>query len=156
MFKKILFISTLLFASSAYSADYLDTQFGDNGLEVHIMKVSINKNIMTIVFAAENTGEDDAEFSSFPVRQVYFSTSDRKYPVIKDTEGLWLASTIAYSNTDIDLFSHKLNASEYYTFTIKPNGKKVGWMKFEAPQDGDWPLDLTLPGITPFTLNKPE
>jgi len=111
---------------------------------------------MTIVFAAENTGDQETEYFSFPIRQVYFATGDKKYPVIKDTDGFWLASTIAYSNTNFDLFSHKTNASEYYTFKIKPNGKKIGWMKFEAPEEADWPLDLTLPGITPFTLNKPE
>ena len=29
-------------------------------------------------------------------------------------------------------------------------------MKFEKPNDADWPLDLSLPGVTPFTLQKPE
>lgn len=34
--------------------------------------------------------------------------------------------------------------------------KQVGWIKFEAPGDADWPIDLSLPGVSPFTIDKPE
>ncbi|MGH1540404.1 MAG: hypothetical protein ACRBHB_08270 [Arenicella sp.] len=156
MLKKILLLSAILFSANAYSANYIDTQYGENGMEVHIMKVSFNKNIMTVVFAVENTSDEDAVYSAFPIQQVYFNTGNKKYPVIKDAEDRWLASTIAYTNSKTDIFADKLNSNKYYTFTVKAGGKKVGWMKYEAPQDSDWPLDLSFPGVTPFTINKPQ
>lgn len=156
MFKKILLISTLLFSANAHSADYLDTQYGENGLEVNIMKVTFNKNIMTVVFSVENTTDEESVNSAFPIKQVYYNTGDKKYPVIKDAKDHWLASTIAYSTSKTDIFADQLNISQYYTFKLKPKGKKIGWMKFEAPQESDWPLDLNFPGVTPFTINKPQ
>ena len=156
MFKKILLVSVLIFSASAHSADYLDTQYGENGLEAHVMKVTFNKNIMTIVFALENTSDQKNVYSAFPIKQVYINTGDKKYPVIKDTKDYWLASTIAYSTSKTDIFANNTNTSQVYVFTLKPKGKKVGWMKFEKPQDADWPLDLNFPGVTPFTLNKPQ
>ena len=33
--------------------------------------------------------------------------------------------------------------------------RQVGWVKFEAPADADWPIDLSLPGVSPFTISQP-
>ena len=156
MFKKILLISVLIFSVSAHSADYLDTQYGENGMEVHVMKVTFNKNIMTIIFTVENTSDEETSYLSFPIEQVYFNTGNKKYPVIKDANSKWLASTISYSSTKRDIFTDSLDSNSLYTFKLMSRGKKVGWMKFEKPQDIDWPLDLSFPGVTPFTLNKPQ
>jgi len=155
MFKKILLIATLLFTANAHSADYFDTQYGEDGMEVHIMKVTFNKNIMTIVFAVENTSDEEITYKEFPIKQVYVNTGDKKYPIIKDAKGDWLASTVGY-NADNNIFADRKDFSSSYTFKIKSKGKKIGWMKFEKPQDADWPLDLNFPGVTPFTLNKPQ
>ena len=125
MFKKIVLISTLLFSANAFSADYLDTQYGDDGLEVHIMKVTFNKNIMTVVFKVENTGDEEFSYLSFPIKQVFFNTGDKKYPVIKDADRNWLASTIAYSVSEKDIFSDERDAHSNNVFLLKPKGKKL-------------------------------
>jgi len=118
MFKNIILISTLLFASNAFSANYLDTQYGDNGLEVHIMKVTSNKNIMTVIFKAENTSDEEVDYLSFPNKQVFFNTGDKKYPVIKDVDRNWQASTIAYGTSTKDLFSDEKDAQTNNEFKL--------------------------------------
>ena len=154
--KQMLVISAGLFSTIAYSADYLDTQYGQDGLEVHIMKTKINKNIMTVIFAIENTNDTDGEYFALPIPQVFYNTNDKKYPVLKDADGKWLASTIGYSSSDFDIFLSSNYTSKNHTFELAAGKKKIGWVKFEAPQDSDWPLDLQFPSVTPFTLDKPE
>jgi len=157
MLKPLLLISTLLFVQPAFSADYLDTQYGSDGLEVHLKKVSLNHSILTVVIELENTGDQKFKYMSLPVSQVYYNTKDKKYPVVKDTEGKWLASTVAYGRfTDHSIFIDQTNLSKNSMFEIGAGKKKIAWMKFEAPQESDWPLELNMIGISPFTINKPE
>lgn len=156
MLERLVLIASMLFIVPSFAADYIDTQYGPDGLEVHIKKVSTNHNVLTVVFEIENTGDEEVEYLALPVSQVFYNTNDKKYPVLKDAEDKWLASTIAYSNSDVSIFSHKEDLSEYYTFTLDAGKTKIGWAKFEAPQDSDWPLDLSFPGISPFSISKPE
>lgn len=111
---------------------------------------------MTVVFKIENISDQEFNYFSFTIKRVFFNTGDKKYPVIKDAEKNWLASTIAYGSTKKDIFSDERDTQTYNYFKLKPKAKKVGWMKFEKPQGADWPLDLSLSGVTPFTLQKSE
>jgi len=158
MLKKLFFISLSLLSINTHAADYLDTQYGDDGLEAHIMKATINHNILTIVFAFENTGSETITIPSIPVSQVFYNTNDKKYPVLKDAEKKWLASTIIYNRfteSNSRIFTGREDGDSNHTLAITAGKKKIGWIKFEAPKDSVWPLDLNMPSITPFTVNKP-
>lgn len=157
MFKKLLLLSMFLFTVNSHAAEYLDTQYGQDGIEVHLLKAKISNNVLTVSFMVENTTGAKVEFNSMVVSNVNYTSSDKKYPVLKDVDGKWLASTITYdeSNSTNSLFTWKKSPYQYHYIKLANKNKRVGWVKFEAPQDGNWPIELALPGVTPFTIEKP-
>jgi len=158
MFKNIfLIISLLLISINSYADNYLDTQFGQDGVEVHLLKVKTSNNVLTISIMIENTTGDKLKFISMVVADANYTSADKKYPVLKDANGKWLASTITYEekNADGALFTNKESPFEYHTMKFKKDQKHVGWLKFEAPSDDNWPIELALPGVSPFTIEKP-
>lgn len=157
MFKKILLLSSLIVSGYANAADYLDTQYGQDGVEVHLLKAKVTNNVLTISFMVENTTGSKIEFMSMVVGGVNYTSSDKKYPVLKDAEGKWLASTITYDdgNSSNSLFTSKKSPYTYHYIKLGDKKKRIGWIKFEAPQEGGWPIEVALPGVSPFTIEKP-
>ncbi|KAB7610501.1 hypothetical protein F9L33_14475 [Amylibacter sp. SFDW26] len=155
--KNIILAAAITLASPAFSADYLDTQYGPDGLEAHLLKTSVSNDILTVAFMIENSTAEKVKFVSMAVDNVLYTTKDKKYPVLKDAENKYLASTIVYGNISQRgfLFATVPDAS-YRSITMEAGSKKVGWVKFEAPAGSDWPIEVSLPGITPFTIDKPE
>ena len=158
MFKKILLLSALLFSVNASAANYLDTQYGQDGVEVHLLKAKVSNNVLTISFMVENTTGAKVKFQSMVAASVNYTSADKKYPILKDANGKWLASTITYdeSNSKNSLFTSKDSPYTYHYTQLEDKNKRVGWIKFEAPQDSDWPIEVTLPGVSPFTIEKPQ
>lgn len=151
MFKKILLFCAILFTSHAYANDYLDTQYGDDELALHIIKISFYKEIMTIVFKAENTGDEEKTYKSIKLDDLYFNTGDKKYSVLRVKHGSWVASVGERRDR---LFAGISSGSS--EFTLKAKAKKMGWVKFKTPKESDWPVEMNIPGFAPFVLNKPE
>jgi len=158
MFKKILLLSAMLFSINASAANYLDTQYGQDGVEVHLLKTKVTNNVLTISFMVENTTGSKVEFKSMVAASVNYTSADKKYPILKDADGKWLASTITYDegNSTNSLFTAKESPYTYHFIKLNDKNKRVGWVKFEAPQDGEWPIEVTLPGVSPFTIEKPQ
>ena len=157
MFNKIFLFLLLTVTGHANAANYLDTQYGQDGVEVHLLKAKVTNNVLTISFMVENSTGAKVEFKSMVVANVNYTSSDKKYPVLKDANGKWLASTITYHENlaDGSLFTAKESPYQNHYVRLADKNKRIGWMKFEAPQDGDWPIEVALPGVTPFTIEKP-
>lgn len=148
----------MLFSVNAIAANYLDTQYGQDGIEVHLLKAKVTNNVLTVSIMVENTTGEEVKFISMVTENVNYTSSDKKYPVLKDADGKWLASTITYStsNSRNALFTADKSPNQYHTIKLKNKNKRVGWVKFEAPQDGGWPIEVAFPGVTPFTIEKPQ
>lgn len=157
MFNKILLVIGMTLASTANATNYLDTQYGQDGVEVHLLKAKVTNSVLTMSFMVENTTGEKVEFKSMVVEAVNYTSSDKKYPVLKDAEGKWLASTITYDegNSQDSLFTAKQSPYQYHYVRLGDKKKRVGWVKFEAPQEGGWPIEAALPGVSPFTIEKP-
>jgi len=157
MIKKILLLSTILMSMSVSAANYLDTQYGQDGVEVHLLKVNVTNNVLTISFMVENTTGSDIKLISMVANSANYTSSDKKYPILKDAEGKWLASTITYedSNSYNSLFTAKESPDQYHYTKLADKQKRVGWVKFEAPQSDGWPIEVALPGVSPFTIEQP-
>lgn len=153
--KKLLFIILMMSASPAISADYLDTQYGPDGTEAHLLKASVSNNILTIAFMLENTSDISVKIRSLDIKEANYTTKDTKYPVLQDTNGQYLASTLTYEEGTVWGYIFAANPDTHILLEIDGGGKKVGWLKFEAPADSDWPIELSLPGISPFTISQP-
>lgn len=153
-------ILTLFLIPSSHAVKALDTQYAQDGIEVHLLKANVSHGVLTTSFMFENTSESAVIFESMVVSGAHYTTADKKYPVLKDTNGKWLASTITYnekpSGSSRALFTNRDNPSNAHTIRFDGGAKRVGWVKFEAPTDDAWPIELTLPGVSPFTIEKPE
>ena len=158
MFKKVIFTTLMLFSFNAFAApEPIDTQFSEEGLEVHLLKVGIAHDVLTLVFAYDNQSEEDVEMLAIPIKEVFFNTKDQKFPVLIDEQNNHLASPIANKGASNNVvFTAKETSQRHVSFTVKAGKKKIAWVKFEAPKDDGWPLSFVLPGVTPFTINKPE
>lgn len=155
----IMILFNLHFAN-AQAADFLDTQFGPEGLEVHLLKAAVSNKVLTIAFMIENSSDSEVKIKNFATDEALFTTADKKYPVLKDTNGFYLASTLAKRSTQPGVIFYPPISPEGKKFNpgslrFKGKSKKVGWVKFEAPSDDEWPIELSLPGVTPFTISKP-
>jgi len=157
MFKKILLLTAMIVAANVNAANYLDTQYGQDGVEVHLLKAKVTNSVLTVSFMVENTTGAEVKLESMVVGSVNYTSSDKKYPVLKDANGKWLASTITYDkgNSYNSLFTSKESPDDYHYIKLGDKNKRVGWVKFEAPQEGGWPIEVALPGVTPFTIEKP-
>jgi len=152
--KKLLVAVLLASAGPSFADDFLDTQYGPHGWEVHLLRASVANDVLTVAFMIENTGSSAEYMASMDVTEVAYTTSDEKFPVLIDANGQYLASTITYApNEDGSLFrAPDIDQNEIY---LSKEERQVGWVKFEAPEDADWPIDLSLPGVSPFTIAKP-
>lgn len=155
--KTIVLVSLFLTSSHTFAANYLDTQYGQDGIEVHLLKATVTNNVLTVSFMVENTTGTEVELKSMVIANTNYTSADKKYPVLKDADGKWLASTITYdaSHSHSSLFTSKESPFRYHYISLKDKKKRVGWVKFEAPQEGGWPIEVALPGVSPFTIEKP-
>ena len=158
MFKKVIFVTLMLFSFNAFAApEPIDTQFSEEGLEVHLLKVGIAHDVLTLVFAYDNQSEEDVKILAIPIKEVFFNTKDQKFPVLIDEQNNYLASPIGNKGANRNIvFTVEDSSKSFNSFTVKAGKKKIAWAKFEAPKDDGWPLSFVLPGVTPFTINKPE
>lgn len=151
--KKLLLAALLTCAGPVFADDFLDTQYGPFGWEVHLLRASIANDVLTIAFMIENTGSSAEHMDSLDIEEVAYTTTDMKFPVLTDVNGAHLASTIAYERGDDEsIFRGPGHRNRLY---LTEGERQVGWIKFEAPEDSDWPIDLSLPGVSPFTIANP-
>ena len=152
--KPFLFAAFLTLSGPAFANDFMDTQYGPFGSEVHLLRASVTNDVLTIAFMIENTSSKVEYMNSMDVTEVAYTTSDKKFPVLTDANGEYLASTTAYKQNEDN---HIFRGPDITRVSIRfaEGERQVGWVKFEAPSDADWPIDLSLPGVSPFTIAKP-
>lgn len=153
--KRLLLAAALTIAGPAVAGNYLDTQFGPYGWEVHLLKATVANDVLTVAFMIENTGSDGERMDLLDVTEVVYTTSDKKFPVLQDANGDYLASPITYEQSSDDGNLFRGPDARGSTIYMSGGEKQVGWVKFEAPGDTDWPVDLSLPGVSPFVIAKP-
>ncbi len=110
----------------------LQTQYGNDGIEIDIVKCKVLKDVMTLVIVARHPGDGEGYVQIFPDR-VYYIANNKKYHVLQDSEGAWISS-------------HGTGFSGY----IKKGKSLMGWFKFPAPPADVNKIQITLDKILPF------
>ena len=153
---KHLFLFLLLaLPLTSVSAEYLDTQYTTGGLETHLLKASVSNGVLTIAFMVENPTDEKVELTPpFNPNQVEYVAGDKRYPALKDANDQWMLSPFGSTIRGTELFSEKTGT--YYYGRFKAEAKIVAGVKFEAPDDDAWPIDLALPQTSPFTIENPN
>ena len=127
----------MLSAVPASAAEPLQTQMGQNGeMEADVLKAKVDGQVLTVAIAFRNTG-DAKTIVEFKWHDVYFidKSQTKKYHVLKDNKGVWVASQVYYGGV---------------RQTIDAGKKKLIWFKFPAPPEGDDSINLTIPAALPF------
>ncbi len=153
--KKIVFAAAVAFAAPAMAQQFLDTQYGPNGVEVHLLKASVANDVLTIAFMLDNTTGESQRVMSLGIADVVYTTADTKFPVLRDVNDQYLASTITYEK-NADQFIFAAVPDDENTLSLSKGERQVGWVKFEAPDASEWPIEVSLPGVSPFTISQPS
>ncbi len=152
-----IFLAVILFTLSSLTLarEPLDTQYTSGGLETHLLKATVSNGVLTVAFMVENPTDEEIKLHPpFNPNQVEYVARDKRYPVLKDANDQWMLSPLGETVFNNHLFSENDDSNYYVKF--RPKEKKVGWVKFEAPPDDAWPIDLALPQTSPFTIEKPN
>ncbi len=139
---RLAFISAVMAAImfsgiTASQAEPVQSQMGLNGeMEADVLKAKVDGEILTVTIAFRSTS-DTKSVVEFKWSDVYFinKAQDKKYHVLKDSKGTWVASQIYYGGV---------------SQTIPAGKKKLVWFKLPAPPAGDETINLTLPVAMPF------
>ncbi len=134
--------------STGIAQTALQTQYGPDGVEVDLMRAKVGGKVLSVVFAFRNTGSSSAEVT-YKIDEVHYidNTESKKYQVLKDEKGVWLAGPISSFKQYIK------NKWEIFPAThvhLSEGEKKIVWYKFPAPPEGVSSVQINLPEISPF------
>ena len=72
MMKRLILTAAIASASPAMSQQFLDTQYGPNGVEVHLLKASVANEVLTVAFMLENTTGSRQSLISLGITEVAY------------------------------------------------------------------------------------
>lgn len=148
-FKGIHFIALLclLFAaSSVYALEPIDTQIGQDGMSVHLMKAKVNNGVLTVSILLDNDTDGAVSLIRPNINEIHYVAGSKKYPVLKDSNGAWLASPV---HDEDNLFEGRHNGAYY----LPQKKKVVAWFKLPAPPEGTTSIEISVPGVSPFSAD---
>ncbi|PIE82959.1 MAG: hypothetical protein CSA09_03985 [Candidatus Contendobacter odensis] len=146
LFLALTLSTTWLSTSMAQTA--LQTQYGPDGVEVDLVRAKIGGKVLSVVFAFRNTGSSSADVT-YKIEDVHYidNTESKKYQVLKDEKGAWLAGPIDYSKKFIKNKWERYPTTHIY---LSEGKKKIVWYKFPAPPENVTKIQINLPEISPF------
>lgn len=143
----------LLSLSPAHAAQYIDSQMGENGVDVHVTKARVLNGVLGVTLLyVNNTKTSYQPGLKLKAEEVFLLAGQKKYQILKDLQtNEWLAAPLVKARLSDKIFlgpTHLSAASKY-----REGEKKVSWLKFPAPPAGVNTVELLIPGVSPFTFN---
>jgi archaellum component FlaF (FlaF/FlaG flagellin family) len=126
------------------------TRPGSGGLEVDLTDVAVSGDVVTVSLRYRNitdlySGSVNLIDVDFPIERVNITddATSRRYGVLKDQSGQYMASPVSDDN---DRTIH---------FTVKPEktypgSYEVAWFKFPAPPPEAQTISINVPKVAPF------
>ncbi len=158
----------IVFPGILNAKEVLDEQFGPGGSKVELVKARVRNNVLTLavryIHPWEATSfegrknitiERKVELTrrkipiKFKVKSVFYVANGKRYYVLKDKNGHWLASPVV---------GEYIADPEPEKGKIKPlildddNPVRVLWFKFPAPPEGVDGVEFQIPGVAPFDV----
>ncbi len=161
------------------AGEVMDEQFGPGGSKVELVKAKVRNDVLTIAvryvhpyetMTAEEQNQlrgknwrREADIKSrqipikFKVSSVFYVANGKKYHVLKDKNGNWLASPVVgdYVAEPVDIKSVKrhLRKGEVPALILDANHPvKILWFKFPAPPEGVQGIEFQIPEVAPFDV----
>ena len=70
----------------------LDTQISSDGIEVHLIKVTVRDDILTIYIMLSNSSDKEIKVNNFNVKEIQYITDGKRNLVLKDAANNWIVS----------------------------------------------------------------
>jgi archaellin len=127
--------------SSRYTV--ITTRPGSGGLEVDLTSVAVTGDIVTVSLRYRNLRVYYGADVNFPIEQVSITddATSRRYGVLKDQSGQYMASPLSSSNT----IQFTVDSEKTY-----PGSYEVAWFKFPAPPPEAQTISINVPKVAPF------
>ncbi len=149
----------------------LDEQFGPGGSRVELVKAKIRNNVLTLAVRYTHPAEVlkldgkhpsmDLRVRNIPIKfkvgSVFYIADGKRYFVLKDKEGNWLASPVVgdYICEPVDLQALKKQMKKNKVPALKleeDHPVKILWFKFPAPPEGVDEIEFQIPEVSPFDV----
>lgn len=122
------------------------TQMSMSGdLEVDLKQAKVDGSVLTAILLYRNTGTKVVNVR-YSIENVYFidKRENKKYQVLKDEKGDWIAAPVARSGIG---FEGAVGADP---LVVDVGEKKSVWFKFPAPPAESTSINLVVPDVIPF------
>ncbi len=176
----VMLLATVLAAGArAHAAKVIDEQFGPDGSKVELVKAKVLNGVLTLAVRYIHPWElttpeerENYEISQknrmyqiknrkipikFKVSSVFYVADGKKYYVLKDKSGNWLASPVSGDyiagpvDKDVILKMKKKNQIPAL-FLTEDHPVQILWFKFPAPPKGVTSIEFQIPEVTPFDV----
>jgi hypothetical protein len=174
----IALVLVLSFADLAAAVKVIDEEFGVGGSKVQLVKAKVRNGVLTLAVRyihpwealsqeeRQDLEEKEGEINrlslrdidiKFKIQDVYYIAGGKKYKVLKDKEGNWLASPV------VGDYIAEPSDAKYYAKNIKKGNIpvlrltkhdpiKILWFKFPAPPEGVKEIVFQIPEVSPFDV----
>jgi len=171
--------TALVLAGTATAGKVIDEQFGPDGSTVELVKAKVRNGVLTLAVRYVHPWElttakerEDYEISGqnrmyqiknreipikFKVGSVFYVADGKKYHVLKDKAGNWLAAPVAgdyiAGPADRDVLQKMKKKNQIPAlFLTDDHPVQVLWFKFPAPPEGITNIEFQIPEVTPFDV----
>ena len=176
----IMVLATALgLAGTVQAAKVIDEQFGPDGSTVELVKSKVRNGVLTLAVryvhpweSATPEERESYEISGqnrmyqiqnreipikFKVGSVFYVADGKKYHVLKDKAGNWLASPVAgdyiAGPADKDVLRKMKKKNQIPAlFLTDDHPVQILWFKFPAPPEGVTDIEFQIPEVTPFDV----
>ncbi len=173
----VVVVALLFFSGRAEAVKVLDEQFGPGGSKVQLVKAKVRNGVLTLAVRyihpwealsmdekeklKEHAGVPSLMLRSvdikFKIQDVYYVAGGKKYKVLKDKEGNWLASPVVGDYIaepgDPKYFAKKSRKGVIPVLHMtKHEPIKILWFKFPAPPEGITEIEFQIPEVSPFDV----
>ncbi len=172
----IIMVTAMLFSTGAVMAGtVLDEQYGPGGAKVELVKAKVRNGVLTLgiryIHPAEvmvlEEGKDRIDINpylksreipiKFKVSDVFYLVNGKRYYVLKDKQGNWLASPVVgdYIAEPINKEILKKHLKKEKIPALILDGDhpiKILWFKFPAPPEGTEEIEFQVPEVSPFDV----
>jgi hypothetical protein len=162
----------LLTVQPAPAGQVLDEQYGPDGAKVELVKAKIRNGVLTLAVRyihpwveekqkPKKQRDSDVSYQDidikFKIGDVFYVAEGKRYHVLKDKEGNWLAAPVAGDYIggpmDEDALQELMEKNKVPALLItKYHPIQVLWFKFPAPPEGVDEIEFQIPEVSPFDV----
>lgn len=172
--------TVFVLAGTVQAAKVIDEQFGPDGSTVELVKAKVRNGVLTLAARYVHpweltTPEERKKYNSFdsankmtqirhrkiPIKfkvgSVFYVADGKKYHVLKDKAGNWLASPVAgdyiAGPVDKDVLRKMKKKNQIPALVLTDDHPvQILWFKFPAPPEGVTEIEFQIPEVSPFDV----